>query len=172
MTQAYVSVGSNINPSENVRRALDSLSRLTRLIRISTVYMTEPYGRPEQPGYYNCVVEIETEAPPLELKHGILRRIEEEQGRERGADKYGERTIDLDLITYGDMVIRSGGLEVPDPEILTRPYLAVPLSELAPGLNLPGTKLSVKEAASAMRYANMEPLFSYTEELKNALGIK
>ncbi len=169
MTRVFVSVGSNIEPDENVRKAIHVLSRRARVLGISTVYLTEPEGRPEQPPYYNCVVEIETSLPPAELKRTVLRRIEDELGRKRERDKYAARTIDLDLIVYGDLVLRTEDLTIPDPEIMRRPFLAVPLSELAPDLKLPGSGLDMKEAATTLPRDKMRPLTAYTDILRREI---
>jgi 2-amino-4-hydroxy-6-hydroxymethyldihydropteridine diphosphokinase len=169
MTRVFVSVGSNIEPEENVQKAVHLLSHRTRIRGISTVYFTEPEGRPEQPPYFNCVVEIETSLPPAELKHTVLRRIEDELGRKRGRDKYAARTIDLDLIVYGDLVLKTEDLTIPDPEIVRRPFLAVPLHELAPELKLPGSGLDMKEAVAALPRDKMRPLTAYTDILRRKI---
>lgn len=166
MARAFIAIGSNINPAENVRAAIWSLARQTRLGGISMVYRTDAIGRPEQPPYYNCVVEIETDAPPLEVKHGILRRIEDDLGRKRTGDKYAPRTIDLDLILYGDLALDAQDLKLPDPEILERPFLAIPLFELAPDLVLPGSGRPIGEIAAGLKQDGMQPLPDYVERLR------
>ncbi len=166
MARAFVAVGSNINAPANVRAALRALAERVTVSRISTVYQTEPEGRPEQPLFYNCVIEIETEIPPLELKSRVLRPIEEALGRQRTSDKYAPRTIDLDLIIYDDLVLKSSDLVLPDPEISSRFFLAVPLSELAPSLTLPGTTLRVSRAAAAFARNKAQPLKPYTALLR------
>lgn len=167
MARAFISVGSNINPAENVRKAIYLLGLQARVVGVSTVYRTEPAGRPEQPLYYNCVVEIETEAPPAKLKHQILRRIEEDLGRKRSEDKYAHRTIDLDLIVYDDLALETDDLTLPDPQILHRPFLAIPLCELAPELPLPGLNRRIEEVAAALPRGSMKPLESYTKLLRS-----
>lgn len=169
MARAFVSIGSNINPAENVRKAIHRLALQVRVLGISTVYLTEAEGRPEQPPYFNCVVEIETEAPPVELKHQVLRRIEEDLGRERSEDRYAPRPIDLDLIVYDDLVMETDDLTLPDPQILHRPFLAILLRELAPGLTLPGLNRRMEEVAAALPQGSMKPLESYTERLRRAI---
>jgi 2-amino-4-hydroxy-6-hydroxymethyldihydropteridine diphosphokinase len=159
-------MGSNINPGDNVREALRRLSRVVRILRISTVYMTEPLGRPEQSPYYNCVIVIQTRREPLVLKGQVLRRIEEGLGRERSEDKYAPRTIDLDLILYDDLVLKTDDLTLPDPQILQRPFLALPLQELEPALVIPGSGLSIEEVAAALPHNGMKPLTRYTELLR------
>ncbi len=165
MARAFVSVGSNIEPEQNVRKAVGMLAQDVGLAGISTVYLNDPLGRPEQEHYYNCVVEIETETSPLELK-ALLRRIEEALGRVRSADRFAARTIDLDLILYGDLVMNTEGLVLPDPEIVTRPFLAIPLSELAPELVLPGSPAPLAKIAAGMKRDGMDPLRAYTCELR------
>ncbi len=165
MARAFVSVGSNIDPEQNVRKAVGMLAREVGLTGISTVYLTEPLGRPEQEHYYNCVVEIDAGVPPLELK-ALLRRIEESLGRVRSADRFAPRTIDLDLILCDGLVMNTEGLVLPDPEITRRPFLAIPLSELAPEVVLPGSPAPVAKIAAGMVRSGMEPLRAYTRELR------
>ncbi len=165
MTQAFLSVGSNVDPEENVSRAIGRLNGQVRITGVSTVYLTEPVGRPEQPPYYNCVIAIDTPLPPLELKRTVLRRIEDELGRTRSEDKFSPRTIDLDLILYGDVVMKTGELILPDPEIRSRPFLAGPLVELAPNLIMPDSKQPISAIASKMRGGGMKPLVAYTNRL-------
>jgi 2-amino-4-hydroxy-6-hydroxymethyldihydropteridine diphosphokinase len=166
MVRAFVGIGSNVAPAENVDKAIRLLSAALQVRGISTVYLTEAVGRLGQPPYYNCVVEIETDVMPAELKQQVLRRIEKDLGRIRSNDRYAARTIDLDLILYGQLVTTSGDLTLPDPDIVRRPFLAVPLLELAPDLKLPGLDLCIKEIAAALPQEAMKPLQDYTERLR------
>src|SRR4030042_7132438 len=100
MSIAYISIGSNIHPAENVLQSLRLFIVQVQITNISTVYLTEAIDRPEQPKYYNLVIEIETDINPFELKQEVLRQIEAGLGRERTDDKYSPRTIDLDLVLY------------------------------------------------------------------------
>lgn len=161
MARAFIAIGSNIAPAENVRAALHALARQTHLVAISTVYRTDALDRPEQAAYYNCVAQIETELPPLEVKRAVLRPIEDRLGRRRSDDRYAARTIDLDLIIYGDLQLDTGELTLPDPDILTRPFLAIPLSELAPNLVLPGRHARISDIASGLPGDGMQPLMDY-----------
>ncbi len=172
MARAFIGIGSNIRPAENVRAAIQALARQTSLTGISMVYLTDALGRPEQQPYYNCVVEIETDVPPLEVKRRILRGIEDSLGRSRTADKYAARTIDLDLIVYGDLTLDTEGITLPDPDILERPFLAVPLAELAPDLVLAGYGLRVAEVASGMAKDRMKPLKDYARRLREELCVR
>jgi 2-amino-4-hydroxy-6-hydroxymethyldihydropteridine diphosphokinase len=169
MARAFIGIGSNIEPAENMHAAIRSLARQTRLTGISTVYLTQALGRPDQPPYYNCVVEIETEAPPAEIKYGLLRNIENDLGRLRTQDKYAARTIDLDLIVYGDLALDADGIKLPDPEILERPFLAIPLFELAPDLVLAGHGSHISEVAAGLPQEGMQPLKDYTGSLRKEL---
>ena len=131
MRSVYISIGSNINPRPNVLKALRLLSQLQTVTKISTVYRTRPELNRKQPDFYNCVIAIKTSLSPIQIKNK-LRKIEQQLGRKRTNDKFASRTIDLDLITYGNKKIKS--LNLPDPQIFQRPYLAAGLKELNPGL--------------------------------------
>ena len=166
MTRAFIGIGSNINPADNVRDAIRAIAGETHLVGISTVYLTDALGNSRQAPYYNCVVEIKTDVPPAEIKFGILRKIENSLGRKRTADKYAPRTIDLDLIVYGDTTLDADGIKLPDPDILERPFLAVPLLELAPDMVLAGYGLHIRDIASSLPRSGMKPLEDYTRELR------
>ncbi|HEU0188985.1 MAG TPA: 2-amino-4-hydroxy-6-hydroxymethyldihydropteridine diphosphokinase [Gallionella sp.] len=166
MTRAFIGIGSNIEPEKNVRAAVLSLAQQTRVAGISSVYCTDALDHPEQPHYFNCVVEIETEATPAEMKHGILRPIENSLRRKRGEDKFAPRTIDLDLILYGDLAMDEEDIKLPDPEILERPFLAIPLFELAPDLVLAEYNLSIGEIAAKLSRNGMRPQEDYTRLLR------
>lgn len=169
MTQAFVAVGSNIDPEKNVLEALCLLAGSCRVTGISTVYRTDPDGRPHDPPYYNCVVRVETVLSPVEFKLSVLRRIEDGLGRVRTPDRSDNRTIDLDLILFGSATVSSPALTIPDPDIQARPYLIIPLSELAPGLVIPGKSRSIEELAASMEALPMERLTRYTELLKKVV---
>jgi len=169
MARAFISIGSNIDPENNVRNALLRLGSVVRVRAISTVYRTEPIGPPGQQMFYNCIVEIETDLAPRDLKFQLLRRIESELGRKRDSDKFAARTIDLDLILYDELVMTAEDLTLPDPDILARPFLAVPLHELAPGLVLPGSGVRISEKIPALPRTGMKPLVNYTERIRKDL---
>ena len=165
MARAFVGVGSNIDPTENVKKALRLLAQEMRVVAVSTVYETEPEGRRRQPRYYNCVVEVETEAPPAELKRA-LQGIEESLGRVRTADKYASRTIDLDVLAYDELSVQAPDLTLPNPDVATRAYLAAALAELAPALALPGIDLTAAELAKKLPKRGMRALDEYTAALR------
>jgi len=169
MARAFVSVGSNVDPEDNIKKAVRLLGAQTRILAISTVYFTEPIDRSGQPSYYNCVLEIETGTPPLDLKLAILRPIEDSLGRLRSSDKFAPRTIDLDLILYDDIALAGEELTLPDPDILQRPFLAIALYELAPDLVLSGSTTPIVDIVATLLRKTMKPLESYTEVLRGEI---
>lgn len=171
MTRAFIGVGSNIAPEENIREALRQLAQSVCLVSISTFYREPAIGRPEDPDFYNGVVAIDTDLPPAKLKWAVLRRIEDALGRSRSKDKYAARTIDLDLLLYGNSVISSDELTLPDPDILTRAFIAVPLYEIAPTLVLPGFGVPTREVAERFATERMQPLHEYTRQLQHDLVV-
>jgi 2-amino-4-hydroxy-6-hydroxymethyldihydropteridine diphosphokinase len=131
--KAFVGLGSNLGEREAmIRMALDDLARLsaTRLVRASSLYDTEPAGEVDQPNFLNAVAQIDTELTARQLLWNLL-LIEKRLGRVR-AQRYGPRTIDLDLLLYGSLVVEEPDLKVPHPELTRRSFVLVPLVELDP----------------------------------------
>lgn len=144
--RAYVGVGSNLGDRwANLAMAATILRRSPRVavVRASRVYDTAPIG-PPQPRYLNAVLELETELPPRAL-HGVLQMAENAAGRRRSGARWGARTLDLDLLLYGDEVILDRRLRVPHPELTLRRFVLAPLAELCPELVVPGTARSVAD---------------------------
>ena len=166
MTRAFLGVGSNIDPMDNVPRAIRLLGQQVHILAISTFYRTKALGPTEYPSFINGVIEIETEVPALDLKYGLLRPIERELGRHRSSDRNAPRTIDLDLLVYGEQSIHSQELVLPAPEIAERSFLAIPLSELAPDLIPPGFSRAVREIAGAFDIRQMERLDDFKEAIR------
>lgn len=166
---AYIAVGANIRPEENVQRALSELRRSVRVTATSTFYRTPAIGRPYQAPFVNGVWRIETHLPPWDLKYTVLREVEARLGRVRSDDPYADRPIVLDVVLYGNAVLRQEGLVIPDPDITRRPLLAVPLLELAPDLVLPGSGMRLADCAIARQTEGMEPLVELTERLRRML---
>ena len=138
--KAFIGLGSNLGEREtHIRLALDDLARMpeTRLVRASSLYDTEPVGEVDQPNFLNAVAQIDTELTARQLLWN-LQLIERRLGRVR-TRKWGPRTIDLDLLLYGDLVVDEPDLQVPHPEILKRSFVLVPLLELDPALVHPAT---------------------------------
>jgi len=138
--RAFIALGSNLNdPIAQVRRAFDALKRLphSRWIAGSSLYRSTPMGPVEQPDFINAVALIETQLAPEALLRELL-QIERLQGRVRDGLRWGPRTLDLDLLLYGDEHISTPILQVPHPGIAERSFVIVPLAELAPDLDIPG----------------------------------
>ncbi|MCE5185141.1 MAG: 2-amino-4-hydroxy-6-hydroxymethyldihydropteridine diphosphokinase [Planctomycetaceae bacterium] len=165
-TEAFVAVGSNIEPRENIPKALRLLSESVLIADISTFYRNPAWDRPRQSDYINGVIKIATSYDARALKFDVLRRIEAELGRVRTADKYAARTIDLDLILYGDLSIDEADLKLPDDNIAKRPFIALPLLELVPGLVLPGTRTALARMKIASEPNTMHPEPELTDALK------
>jgi dihydroneopterin aldolase/2-amino-4-hydroxy-6-hydroxymethyldihydropteridine diphosphokinase len=163
----YLGVGSNIDPEQNVPRALELLRRAVTVTGVSTFYQTLPLGRPERAPFYNGAVRCQTNAPLPELRRGVLRGIEAQLGRVRTADKHAARPIDLDVLLYGDEVVCDESGRVPDPDIEVRPFLAVPLLELAPDLVLPDSGKPLQTLVASMDPTDMTPLPEFSERLRN-----
>lgn len=171
MKRAFIGIGSNIDPAKNVSAALRALAAEVRVIKISTIYQTAPEHGLDQPSFYNGVALIETDLPPETLKFQVLRKIEASLGRKRTADKNAVRTIDLDLLIYDDLILKTPGLEIPDPGISCRAVLTIPLNDIAPHLVLPGMTKSVSVMAHTMPRTAMNALHSYTAQLRHELGL-
>jgi len=167
--EAYLAVGSNIEPERNILEALERLRQQVSVTGISTFYRTEPLGRPQQPDFLNGVWRIRTSVEPRELKFEVLRPIERALGRVRTADKYAARTIDLDILLYGRAVIDEPGLVIPDPGLRGRPFLALALLELAPRLVLPDTGEALRESQCVQTATGLRPEVEFTEILRDGL---
>lgn len=165
--RAFISIGSNIDPARYVREACLLLGKAAKLRAVSMVYLSDAVGPPGQAAFYNCVAEIETDLPPRELKFDVLRPIEDRLGRIRTADRFAARTIDLDLILYDGLRMTSDGLVLPHPDIELRPFVALPLAELAPELVLPGAGRSIGEVAALLSGETLLPLRGFTERLRS-----
>lgn len=155
---AHVGLGGNLGGIEAVSArlrdaavALDALPG-TRLIALSRFHRTPAWGGTAQPDFVNAVAALETTRAPLDVLHDLL-AIERAHGRTRaddGSDRWGPRTLDLDLLTWGDAVIDLPGLHVPHPRLHERAFVLVPLAELAPDLGIPGRgRVSTLRAAVA-----------------------
>jgi len=163
---AYIAIGSNIAPEVHIPSALDKLAAACSMQALSTIYRCPALDRPEQNDYLNGVCQVETVLHARTLKYRVLRTIEAALGRERDEDAYAPRTIDLDVLLLGDMVIDEPGLRIPDPGICTRPFVALPLYEIAPTLRLPDTGVSLQHLVAAMDASMLAPETTLTETLK------
>ncbi len=131
--KAFIGLGSNLGDREHhLRQALEQIAALpeSTIVRASSLYDTEPVGSPGQPHYLNGVVQIETHMPPRQLLWNLL-LIERRLGRVR-TQRWGPRTLDLDLLLYGDQVLDEPELTLPHPRLTQRSFVLVPLVELDP----------------------------------------
>lgn len=167
--RVFVGVGSNIEPEKNIRRALLLMRRDAKVRAVSTFYRTRPEGNLDQPDFYNGVIEIETElSPPDLLKR--LRKIESNLGRVRTKEKSAPRTIDLDILLYGDMIVSSPELAIPHPYIRRRAFLIIPLTEIAPDLILPGTGRTISKLAKEFEGHDMVAMDEFTDSLRREIS--
>ncbi|NNC41520.1 MAG: 2-amino-4-hydroxy-6-hydroxymethyldihydropteridine diphosphokinase [Acidimicrobiia bacterium] len=142
MPRAAIGLGSNLGDRTRlIQNAVSAIAQCGHSIRMSSLYETDPIGGPDQGPYLNAVVTIETDLPPVTLLERCF-EIERSAGRERG-DRWGPRTLDLDLLLYGDAAIDEEGLTVPHPRMTERRFVLEPLIEVWPDAVLPdGTRLS------------------------------
>ena len=141
LVRAYVGLGANLGDREaTIRRAVELVGELdgVAVVGVSSLRETEPWGPVEQPRYLNGAVAVETDLPPRELLEALL-DVERRLGRARDdEERWGPRTIDLDLLLYGDLVLDEPGLDVPHPRLHERRFALEPLAELAPDALVPG----------------------------------
>lgn len=139
MVRAFVALGSNLqDPAAQVRAGVRDLAGTpeTRVVSASSLYRTAPVGLVEQPDFINAVCELETGLPAAGLLQALL-EIERRHGRVRDIPG-GPRTLDLDLLLYGEQVCHETGLTLPHPRLHERAFVLYPLQEIAPGLDVPG----------------------------------
>jgi 2-amino-4-hydroxy-6-hydroxymethyldihydropteridine diphosphokinase len=131
LTTAYIGLGSNIGDRKGTcLQALELLGRAGRVKKVSSFYRTEPVGHRDQEDFVNAVAELETGLSPEQLL-AACRAIEDQLGRRRSVH-WGPRTIDLDILLYGDQVVESANLTIPHPFMTSRGFVLVPLCEIAP----------------------------------------
>ena len=147
-TTAYIALGSNLGDREGtLRSAIAALRQLGSVDAISSFYETAPVGLVEQPDFLNAVIALRTALPPQELMAALL-RIEQQHGRDRSVSvPKGPRTLDLDLLSYGDVVMETPALTLPHPSMAERRFVLAPLTEIAPQWRHP---ISGKSAATLL----------------------
>ena len=149
MTPVLVAAGSNVEPIEHLRRALDALERDFAPLQVSGAYANPAVGF-EGDDFVNLVVRFETDLPLHEVI-ARLHRTESACGRPRDAPKWAPRSMDLDILLFGDEVRAEPGLTVPRPDLLRRPYMLGPAAEVAPGTVHPTERRTLAELWRAMR---------------------
>ena len=156
----YLSLGSNLgNREQNLEEAVRRASTLGRVVAVSSFYATEPVEVTDQPWFLNCVLALETTAEPAQLMRELL-RIEHEMGRQRLVKK-GPRSIDIDILLFGNAVVNTPDLTIPHPEMTRRRFVLEPLAEIAPELLHPVSQKTVTrllaELAPGQRVQKYEP---------------
>jgi 2-amino-4-hydroxy-6-hydroxymethyldihydropteridine diphosphokinase len=135
VTRAFLALGSNLGEREALlRRAVASIPDL---VAVSPVYETDPVGGPEQGAFLNCVVELDTDRSPRELL-ALCQALEQDAERVR-IERWGPRTLDVDVLLVGDLTVDEPDLEVPHPRMWQRRFVLAPLADLAPDLVPPAT---------------------------------
>ena len=148
-TAVYLSLGSNVGARETqLRDAQARLETIGRVIAASSFYETEPVEFTQQPWFLNCVIEMETDQTPQQFMAAVL-KIEEEMGRRR-LQKKGPRSIDIDILLFGDAVVESKELIIPHPLMHQRRFVLQPLAEIAPEVLHPVFKKTIRELRDAL----------------------
>jgi 2-amino-4-hydroxy-6-hydroxymethyldihydropteridine diphosphokinase len=145
MPQIYLSLGSNMGQRhENIIKAKKYLKKESIRINLeSSLYEAEPWGLKDQPWFLNQCIKAESNLNPEQLLETI-KKIETLLKRKH-TQKYGPRTIDIDILYYGDVIIKNGNLQIPHPQINNRNFVLIPLNEIAPDFIDPIEKITIKE---------------------------
>lgn len=152
---AYLVLGSNLGDrAANLRACIAGLEKLGKIVKTSSLYETEPMELPEQPWFLNCVVQLETTLTPHELLARV-QSIEAELGRKREIDK-GPRTIDVDILLFGDSVVADPILQIPHPAMARRRFVLEPLAEIAPDVVHPVLGKSIRELLAELDQSSGE----------------
>lgn len=159
MERAYIGLGSNqAEPRQQLRAALAALAALpdSRLAAVSSLYASDPLGPPDQPRYVNAVAALDTALTPLQLLDA-LQAIELEQGRVRKEQRWGPRTLDLDILLFGQRILDEPRLSVPHYHMHARAFVLYPLAEIAADLQLPDGR-TLHSLLAACPYVGLERL--------------
>lgn len=153
-SKAYIALGANLSfegmsPAQTISAAISALqSRGVHVRRVSQLWHSPAWPNPDEPSYINAVVRLSTRRPPLALlRH--LHTIEHRFGRRRNI-RNAPRTLDLDLISYGNLALRSRALTLPHPRAMRRAFVLLPLREVSPGRRFPGTRKNLNALIAAL----------------------
>lgn len=150
---AYIAIGSNLGDrASTIESAIETLGLIdgVRLLDQSSIIETDPVGPQGQGPYLNGVICVQTELAARDLLHTLL-SIEQQHGRDRDREtRWGARTLDLDLLVFGDQIIDEPGLCVPHPRLHERSFVLIPLCEIAPDLHLPGHEKTPRAMLGAL----------------------
>ncbi|HEY1407975.1 MAG TPA: 2-amino-4-hydroxy-6-hydroxymethyldihydropteridine diphosphokinase [Promineifilum sp.] len=161
MSLVYLSLGSNLKDRlANLQRAVTMLADRLRIVSVSSVYETEPWGDTHQPPFLNICLAATTDFSPRELMQ-YLKSVEEQLGREP-ARRWGPRLIDIDILFFEDRVISEPGLIIPHPRIAERAFVLVPLVELGGALRHPETGKSVLEMLWQVEVSGVNRLHDFS----------
>ncbi len=171
--EVFVGVGSNVDPERNILSALPRITARVQVLGASRFYRNPaivPDGR-EAPPFVNGVLKIRTDLDPFALKYDVLRDVERSVQRNRSGDRYAPRSLDLDLLVYGDLEVEQAGMSLPDPRIPTQTFWVLPLAELLPDFRPPNRFQSMKEIARTLDTRSFLFLESFTAAVREALGL-
>ncbi len=145
-TEVWIGLGSNSGDRLSyLRLGLTRLAQAGDILRVSSVYQTEPWGKTDQPDFFNMVCSLSVDRRNPEAFWDLLKNIEEEVGRDRGGERWGPRRLDLDVLFWGEEVFQSPQLTVPHPRIPQRRFVLEPLVEISPHLRHPISGLTAQE---------------------------
>jgi 2-amino-4-hydroxy-6-hydroxymethyldihydropteridine diphosphokinase len=147
--RVYLSLGSNLGDrAAHLNGAMKRMDTLGKIMAVSSFYETEPVELTAQPWFLNCAVELDTEKMPKQLLASIF-DIEKEMGRRR-VQKKGPRTVDIDILLFGNSIIKAKGLTIPHPAMHDRRFVLEPLAEIAPEIRHPIFKRTIRELRDAL----------------------
>ena len=161
LEKVYLSLGSNIgNSFDNLKLAINKISenKKLNLLQISPVYRTEPWGNKNQDYFFNCAVEVETNINPWNLK-SFFQEIETDLGK-KIKEHWGERTIDIDIIFYGNKIIYEKKLIIPHPRFHLRKFVLIPLCDITTELTDPVSGQKIKTLAAETKDENKIEFYS------------
>ncbi len=152
LVSVVIGLGSNLEPERHLPLVLVELARVLEVTAVSAIYASEPVGAPGSPPFLNAAVKAATDLSPERLKSEVLRPLETALGRRRTGDRNAPRTIDLDLLLYGDLVVEDlgSGMRVPDPALLARAHVAIPAAEVWPEAVHPVTRETLAAIAARL----------------------
>ena len=154
---AYLSLGSNIDPEHNLPKAVSQLAQFGRVKAASSVWQTAPVGFSKQQDFLNAAVLLETELSARILRQDAITKIESSMGRVRTENKNGPRTIDIDIMLFNRDILSIDHRRIPDPELLERSFVAIPMAEIAPDYVHPEKNVTLAEIARRFNPAT-EPI--------------
>lgn len=159
----YIGIGSNIESEPHIKAVVAGIAELGQITGISGFYGNPPIGGSPQPDYTNGAVRLSTTMPVRDLRKS-LRALEASRGRRRTEDKYAPRTIDLDILLYGE--IEDEELQIPDPQIVSRPFVFIPILDIDPDLILPPSGRSLADITKSAEH-NLNEKRELTQRLRS-----